>query len=129
MGLLYFIVLILLMTQSAHDTWTTERGRAIAYVVLGFVFVCDIIIRLLGLGFTSFRRSYWNWYDVIIMGGVIGTSLSHVLMPSASHAHAQLQKLFVTAITLKLIQRSDSLDLLFKTAVGSVPAIIALFLL
>ena len=99
------------------------------YSVLGFVFACDLLIRLIGLGVSSFRRSYWNWYDIIVIGGVLGTSISHALRPSASQVHSQLQKIFVTGITLKLIQRSDSLDLLFKTAVGSVPAIIALFLL
>ena len=62
MSVLYLVVLVLLMSQSFSDTWHTEQARSIVYSVLGFVFACDLLIRLIGLGVSSFRRSYWNWY-------------------------------------------------------------------
>ncbi|WFD25877.1 calcium channel protein [Malassezia nana] len=129
MTLLYCVVLIMLMSQTNDDSMAANRGRSIAYSALSMVFLFDVAIRLIGLGFSSFRRSYWNLYDVIVMTGVLSTSISRAVFPDSSQVHAQLQKIFLTCVTLKLVQRSDALNLLFKTGVGSVPAILALFLL
>ncbi|WFD22706.1 calcium channel protein [Malassezia equina] len=127
--LLYCVVLIMLMSQTNDDSTAADRGRSIAYSALSIVFLFDIVVRFIGLGFTSFRRSYWNLYDVIVMAGVFSTSVSRSIFPDSSQVHAQLQKIFLTCVTLKLVQRSDALNLLFKTGIGSVPAILALFLL
>lgn len=126
---LYCVVLIMLMSQTNNDSTAVDRGRSIAYSALSIVFLFDIVVRFIGLGFTSFRRSYWNLYDVIVMAGVFSTSVSRSIFPDSSQVHAQLQKIFLTCVTLKLVQRSDALNLLFKTGIGSVPAILALFLL
>ncbi|KOS15414.1 cch1-calcium channel (alpha subunit) [Malassezia pachydermatis] len=129
MTLLYCIVLVLLMSQTNAETQGEDRGRSIAYSIIAVVFLFDIVIRCYGLGLHSFRRSYWNWYDIFVMAGTFATSISRAIYPSSSQVHAQLQKIFLTGVTLKLFQRSDALDLLFKTAVSSIPAIVALFLL
>lgn len=125
----YFIMFILLMSQTYGDSVGVERGRSIAYALIGFACLADIVVRLVGLGFNSFRRSLWNWYDVIVTVGVLCTSIPSTLYPNTSQVHAQLLKIFCTGVTLKLVQRSDAMNQLFKTAVGSLPAIIALFLL
>jgi len=129
MTLLYCVVLVMLMSQTNDDSKATDRGRSIAYSALSVVFLFDVFVRFIGLGFSSFRRSYWNLYDVIVMAGVFSTSISRSIFPDSSQVHAQLQKIFLTCVTLKLVQRSDALNLLFKTGIGSVPAILALFLL
>lgn len=129
MTLLHCVVLVMLMSQTNDDSMAVDRGRSIAYSALSVVFLFDILVRFIGLGFTSFRRSYWNLYDVIVMAGVFSTSISRSVFPNSSQVHAQLQKIFLTCVTLKLVQRSDALNLLFKTGIGSIPAILALFLL
>lgn len=129
MALLYCVVLVLLMSQTNDESLAKDRALSIAFAVLACVFLFDLVVRLIGLGFTSFRRSYWNCYDAVIMTGALVTSILRIVNPSQSDAHAQLQKIFLTGVTLKLVQRSDALDLLFKTAVGSLPAIVALFVL
>ena len=128
MTIMHLCLLVVLVTQRYEDPPWAERVRSIIYTVLAVVYLVDILVRFIGLGFSSFARNLWNWYDVVVMAGVMGTSIP-LAVTQGSQVHAQLQKIFLTGVALKLVQRNDSLNQLFKTAIGSVPAIFSLFLL
>ncbi|GAA5884714.1 hypothetical protein JCM6882_005364 [Rhodosporidiobolus microsporus] len=118
---LYCLNILVLCTQAE----TTSGGDdARNYIFLGFtlLYAVDIAVRITGLG-TSFFRSGWSLYDLVVVVGTVGTTIP-ILIGATSQTVIQLQKLFLVAIVLKLAQRNNSLNQLFKTAAASLPAIL-----
>ena len=87
------------------------------------VYVIDIMVRWFGLGFRSFKANGWNIFDVIVATGALVTTVVDRL-GTTSFLLDQLQKLFLVSIAFKLVQRTNSLNQLFKTAVY-VPIVLA----
>jgi hypothetical protein len=91
------------------------------FLVLTFIYIIDTIIRLVGLGWRSFRASGWNRFDSLASGGAFLTTLvvrfGSGRVGNGEFVIQQLQKLFLVSIAFKLIQRTNSLNKLFKTAV------------
>lgn len=85
-----------------------------------FVYIIDVVVRLFGLGWGSFRANGWNLFDIIVAGGSFITTLV-VRFGSGGFAIQQLQKLFFVSIAFKLVQRTNALNMLFKTAVYALP--------
>ena len=85
---------------------------------MGFatVFLSDVLIRFVGLGWKSFRANGWNIFDAIV---VIGSILTTVLLyiGATGFEPRQAQKIFLVCIAFKLVQKLDGLNRLFKTAV------------
>jgi len=84
--------------------------------VISGVVILDATIRGYGLGWRSFRANGWNIFDAIVGLGSLVTTLV-VRFWSKEGIFTTLQKLFIVAIAFKLVQRADSLNKLFKTAV------------
>lgn len=111
----------------------SESQLDLTFLVLTVLYAVDLVVRFIGLGPKSFRSNGWNLFDVIVITGSFATTIP-ALQASASgvegnQASKQVQKLFLVAVALKLVQRLDSLNQLFKTSVASLPAIGNLFLL
>lgn len=79
------------------------------------IYLFDTLIRFYGLGWHSFRANGWNLFDIIIAGGSFTTNF---IVRSGAHGFVieQLLKLFLVSIAFKLVQRTNSLNKLFKTA-------------
>ncbi|GAA5915927.1 hypothetical protein JCM5296_002066 [Sporobolomyces johnsonii] len=122
---LYLLNIIVLMTQA---TTTAVADEARNYVFLGFtlLYLADIAVRITGLGWISFAQNGWNLYDVVVVGGTLATTLP-ILAGTSNQVAIQLQKLFLVSIVFKLVQRSDALTQLQKTAAASLPAILNIF--
>ena len=86
------------------------------FIFVTAVYVIDIIIRLYGLGWSSYSANGWNTFDIIVAGGSLITTVV-VRAHGGGFAVQQLQKLFLTTMAFKLVQRTNSLNKLFKTAV------------
>jgi hypothetical protein len=72
------------------------------------MFVLDVLVRLFGLGWWSFRSNGWNMFDFVVASGNLITT---------RFGNQQLQKIFLVCIAFKLVQRSDALNKLFKIVV------------
>ena len=129
MTLVPLVTFILLTTQYYGEPEWADFVRNGIYCGICFIQITDLVVRVVGLGWYSFRRSLWNLYDIAVVAGVLTTTVIMLARSGGDEVTVQLQKIFLTALTLKLIQRSDSLNQLFTTALGSVPAILSLFLL
>lgn len=86
------------------------------FFAITLIYGVDIIVRWYGLGFRSFKANGWNIFDVIVAFGAFATTVI-IRLESKSFLIAQLQKLFLVSIAFKLVQRTNSLNQLFKTAV------------
>ncbi|KAI8049930.1 Ion transport protein-domain-containing protein [Syncephalis plumigaleata] len=75
-----------------------------------------VIIKLYGLGFKKWRKNRWNIFDLVVISGALITIFADIVV--------QVQKLFLVAIAFKLVQQIESLQMLFKTLMASVPSII-----
>ena len=80
------------------------------------IYSVDTLVRFFGLGWRSFTANGWNVFDFIVAGGSLLTTFI-VDFGSSGYAIEQLQKLFLTSIAFKLVQRTNSLNKFFKTAV------------
>ncbi|TDL23428.1 hypothetical protein BD410DRAFT_897507 [Rickenella mellea] len=107
------------------DGWFVEDNFFAAITLL---YVVDILVRWFGLGFHSFKANGWNIFDVIVAVGALTTTII-IRVGSQSFLIAQLQKLFLVSIAFKLVQRTNSLNQLFKTAMASLPIILSILAL
>ncbi|KAH9475037.1 Calcium-channel protein cch1 [Psilocybe cubensis] len=124
--LLFVLHIIALMTQSFSTTANlAETFRNDFFLALMFIFLVDVFIRWFGLGWRSFRANGWNLFDMVVASGSFITTLI-VRFGHSGYGTQQLQKLFLVSIAFKLVQRTNSLNMLFKTAVSSLPVIFSL---
>ncbi|PCH34579.1 hypothetical protein WOLCODRAFT_106220 [Wolfiporia cocos MD-104 SS10] len=125
MTILFTLHVLVLMTQTLGTTSIYDAIREDFFLLVTFFYMTDTAIRLSGLGLISFFSNGWNIFDLIVAAGSLLTTLI-VRSSSSGSAMEQLQKLFVTLIAFKLVQRTDSLNKFFKTAVASLPTIMSL---
>ncbi|KII90373.1 hypothetical protein PLICRDRAFT_173801 [Plicaturopsis crispa FD-325 SS-3] len=125
MTLLFIVHIFALMTQTFTVQSIADSIRNDFFLVLTFVYVIDITVRFTGLGWRSFRANGWNMFDIAVGGGSFATTLI-VRFGSPGFVVQQLQKLFLVSIAFKLVQRTNSLNTLFKTAMASLPVILSL---
>ncbi|KAJ6629913.1 Ion transport protein-domain-containing protein [Mycena sp. CBHHK59/15] len=125
MTLLFIAHIIILMTQTFSTQTVADELRNDFFLASTSAYVIDVLVRLFGLGWRSFRSNGWNVFDILVAGGSFVTTLI-VRFGTIGFATQQLQKLFLVCIAFKLVERTDSLNKLFKTAVASLPVILSL---
>ncbi|KAF8509855.1 Ion transport protein-domain-containing protein [Hysterangium stoloniferum] len=133
MTVLYILHIILLMQVHINHIEFAPHCFSRLFkdqLFLGFssIYVVDITVRFVGLGWSSFRANGWNIFDILVVTGSIATTIP-ILAGSTGFAIQQLQKLFLVSIAFKLVQRNDSLNQLFKTSISSLPVILSLLVL
>ncbi|KAF9650402.1 hypothetical protein BDM02DRAFT_3185438 [Thelephora ganbajun] len=128
MTFLYVLHVFALMTQSYAASSVIDDIRNDFFLAISGVVILDAAIRGYGLGWHSFCANGWNIFDAIVGLGSLITTLV-VRFWSKEGIFTTLQKLFIVAIAFKLVQRADSLNKLFKTAVSSLPVILSLMAL
>lgn len=86
------------------------------FLAFALIYAVDTIIRFYGLGWRSFNANRWNLFDVVISAGALFTTAASFVYDDVGHVMQQARKLFLVAAAFKLVQRVDSLNKLFKTA-------------
>lgn len=86
------------------------------FIGVSLIYVFDVVVRFIGLGFSSFKANGWNIFDLIVAGGSLVTVVVAQVNGQLGFVMSQLQKLFLVSIAFKLVQRTNSLNKLFKTA-------------
>jgi len=95
---------------------TDHRSTDLVFMGFSPIFLFDVLIKFIGLRWKSFRANGWNMFDAVVVPGAIFTTI--LLLNSVGGFGArQAQKLFLVCIAFKLVQKLDSLNRLFKTAV------------
>ncbi|KAH8105357.1 Ion transport protein-domain-containing protein [Cristinia sonorae] len=122
---LFVVHVVALMTQTFSTEAAFDEVRNDFFILVTAVYVVDIIVRLYGLGWNSYSANGWNIFDVFVAGGSLVTTVV-VRAHGGGFAVQQLQKLFLTTMAFKLVQRTNSLNKLFKTSVASLPVIVSL---
>ncbi|CAG7939326.1 unnamed protein product [Penicillium nalgiovense] len=115
--------LLLLVVEYYPEPAWWEMVRSIIFLVFTLVYVANVFIRLIGLGWHRFSRSSWDLYSLIAVPGAFVTSILDISYNENSHAVVELNKLFLVSVALLLIPRNNQLDQLFKTAAASVSVI------
>lgn len=115
--------LLLLVAEFNNEPswWTTTREYVFLLFIL--IYITNITIRIVGLGWTRFRRSSWDLYSLVAVSGAFIATLALLIADTGADTYVQLHKIFLVAIVLLLIPRNDALDQLFKTAAASLPVI------
>ncbi|KAJ7906586.1 Ion transport protein-domain-containing protein [Mycena leptocephala] len=125
MSLVFVVHIIVLMTQTFSTQHVVDELRNDFFLASTSIYVVDVLVRLFGLGWRSFRSNGWNVFDFVVAGGSFITTLI-VRFGTIGFVVQQLQKLFLVCIAFKLVERTNSLNKLFKTAVASLPVIFSL---
>ncbi|KAJ2913591.1 hypothetical protein MD484_g6822, partial [Candolleomyces efflorescens] len=125
MTVLFILHIIALMSQAFTNNVIAERLRNSFFLVLMAFYILDVLVRLFGLRWRSFKANGWNLFDLVVAHGSFITLLI-VQFGQSGFVITQLQKLFLVSIAFKLVQRTNSLNMLFKTAVSSLPVILSL---
>lgn len=114
--------LLLLCLEYYPEPWQWGRTRDFVFLILTLIYIANITVRIVGLGWTRFRRSSWDIYSLFAVFGTFATTIL-LLTNFNERVYVQLHKLFLVSITLLLIPRNNQLDQLFKTAAASVGSI------
>ncbi|KAL1953208.1 hypothetical protein VTO42DRAFT_3392 [Malbranchea cinnamomea] len=114
--------LVLLVLEYYPEVAWWDRTRDFLFLALTIIFMANVIVRLVGLTWSRFRRSSWDLYSVLSISGTFVTTLLS-LIGRENRTFEKLHKLFLVSITLLLIPRNNQLDQLFKTAAASFTAI------
>ncbi|KAF6754799.1 high-affinity cell membrane calcium channel [Ephemerocybe angulata] len=125
MTVLFLFHIIALMSQAFSNNKVAERIRTTFFLVLMSFYILDVYVRLYGLRWRSYKANGWNLFDLVVSHGSFIT-LIIVQSGQGGFVINQLQKLFLVSIAFKLVQRTNSLNMLFKTAVSSLPVILSL---
>lgn len=121
--LVLHLTLLLLEYYPEPEWWS--KIRDLIFLLFTLIYIVNIVIRIVGLGWTRFRRSSWDVFSLVAVFGAFATSLVLVTQ-SKEETFVQLHKYFLVGIVLLLIPRNDALDQLFKTAAASLTTIINL---
>jgi hypothetical protein len=117
--LVVHLLLLVLEYYPEPNWWVTTR--TILFFAFMFVYIANVLIRLIGLGWHRFSRSSWDLYSLLAVPGAFITILLDLSYPT--QVVLELNKLFLVSIALLLIPRNNQLDQLFKTAAASLPVI------
>ncbi|KAG2356552.1 Ion transport protein-domain-containing protein, partial [Suillus spraguei] len=121
----FVLQIIVLMTQTFTVNVAVAQFQDDFSLIITMMYVIDIAVRFYGVGWRSFRANGWNLFDVLVASGSFITTL--VVRFGYTHfVVEQLQKLFLVSIAFKLVQRTNSLNQLFKTVMASLPVILNL---
>lgn len=115
--------LVLLLSEYSNEPSFWSRTRDALFFAFNMLYVANVAIRIIGLGWSRFRRSSWDLYSLVVVPGAFGTTLALLITNTEVQAYVQLYKVFLVAIVLLLIPRNDALDQLFKTAAASLTKI------
>lgn len=118
--LVFHVVLLCLEWYPSPGLWL--RTRDFIFLALTVFYIANIIIRIIGLSWSRFRRSSWDLYSIASVSGTIVTTVL-LLSNFQQRDYVQLHKLFLVSIALLLIPRNNQLDQLFKTAAASLTPI------
>ncbi|KAJ7435576.1 Ion transport protein-domain-containing protein [Mycena galericulata] len=121
MSIVFVLHIIVLM-------WVMLSSHYAFFLVSTSIYIVYVAVRLFGLGWRSFHSNGWNVFDIVVAVGSFSTTLI-IRFGSVGFATQRLQKLFLVCIAFKLVERTNSLNKLFKTAVASLPSIVSLLML
>ncbi|KAF2761827.1 calcium-channel protein CCH1 [Pseudovirgaria hyperparasitica] len=113
---------VLLCTEYYPGVLLWDRVRDLIFLFFVFIYTANIIIRIVGLTWTRFRKSSWDLFSLVAVTAALVTS---ILLLSNLHnrTYTQLHKFSLVGIALLIIPRNNALDQLFKTAAASLPSI------
>lgn len=120
-GVLVFHLVLLLSEFYTEPLWW-KRTRDSLFLAFTLIYIANIVVRIVGLGWTRFRRSSWDLFSLVAVTGTLATSILF-LTNTMQDTYIQLHKFFLVALVLLLIPRNDALDQLFKTAAASLTTI------
>ncbi|KAI9804295.1 MAG: calcium channel protein [Piccolia ochrophora] len=123
--LVLFVHLVLLVMEFYPVIAWWDRLRDFIFLAFTVFYIINIIVRIIGLTWTRFRRSSWDLYSIFAVGGTFITTMLR-LSNLEQTTYEQVHKLFLVSIALLLIPRNNQLDQLFKTAAASLTAIVNL---
>ncbi|KAG6015069.1 hypothetical protein E4U54_004335 [Claviceps lovelessii] len=115
--------LVLLMVEFSSEPFWWTKSREVMFLVFILIYLGNITIRIVGLGWARFRKSAWDLYSLVTVSGAFLATMALMIANSKADASVQLHKCFLVAIVLLLIPRNDALDQLFKTAAASLTII------
>ncbi|KAF8867049.1 BcCCH1, calcium channel protein [Acephala macrosclerotiorum] len=110
--------LILLLVEYYPEPEGWDEARTYVFLAFTVFYAANVIVRIIGLSWSRFRRSSWDLFALCAVSGTLVTTVL-LLTSFGEQSYIQLHKLFLVAIVLLLIPRNDALDQLFKTAAAS----------
>ncbi|OQO05020.1 hypothetical protein B0A48_08040 [Cryoendolithus antarcticus] len=117
--------LALLCTEYYPEPKWWSITRDIIFMAFTLLYIANIVIRIIGLSWTRFRKSAWDVFSLIAVSATfIFTVLLWVNLENTNFA--QVHKIFLVSLALLLIPRNNQLDQLFKTAAASLTSIVNL---
>ncbi|KAJ7078435.1 Ion transport protein-domain-containing protein [Mycena belliarum] len=125
MTFVFIVHIVVLMSQTFSIQHVVDELRNDFFLASTSIYIIDVLVRMFGLGILSFRSNGWNVFDMVVAAGSLITTLI-VRFGNFGFLTQQLQKLFLVCIAFKLVERTNNLNKLFKTAVASLPIIFSL---
>jgi hypothetical protein len=119
MTLVLVFHLILLLVEYYPEPHGWDVARIYVFFAFTLFYMSNIVVRIVGLSWSRFRRSSWDVFSLFAITGTLVSTIILLVDKDRRQTYIQLHKLFLVAVVLLLIPRNDALDQLFKTAAAS----------
>jgi voltage-dependent calcium channel len=113
--------LVLLMLGFYPQVGWWEQTRRALFLLFTLFYLANLFIRIVGLGWRRFRRSWWDLFSLVVIPGALTTTILAFIF--GTEVFEEVNSLFLDAVVFLLIPRNKQLDQLFKTAAASLTAI------
>lgn len=115
--------LLLLVLEFRNEPAWWSKCRSLIFLAFILFYMANIGIRIIGLGWSRFRRSSWDLFSLAVVFPAFCSTIVTLSVSNGRDTATQVHKIFLVAIVLLLIPRNDALDQLFKTAAASLTVI------
>ena len=121
--LVLHVIALLLECFPSYDS--LNQFRTLIYMIASSMFFVNSIMLFTGQGFSTFMQYKWNIFNLVVSLGAFGTTTgSYFLDPNSPLIN--INKLFLVAILVFVIPRSNRLSQLLRFASASLPSLISL---
>ncbi|CAI5758731.1 unnamed protein product [Candida verbasci] len=125
LNIILFFHVVALLAECFPSSSGLNTFRTVIYEIASISFFLNAVMLLIGQGFKTFFHYRWNVFNFLIsFGAFITTQISFKIEPNSPFFN--FNKLFLVAILLFIIPRSDRLSQLLRFASASLPSLIAL---
>lgn len=96
----------------------------LANSVFGFIFLSEVVLKLIGLGAKQYVASWWNVFDSsVVFVNTASSFISYLLINSGRKIDVTILRVFRIARVFRIVKTSKGLRTLFKTLIISLPSL------
>ncbi|KAI9028890.1 Ion transport protein-domain-containing protein [Phycomyces nitens] len=115
--------ILIFASEHIHQPLWLTRLQNTLYILFFVLYFVEVIIKLIGFGYSKWASTKWNIYDISVLFLIFITTVAKSLVKDTTFLDIPY-KLLCVGVAFRLAKRSESLDTLFQAIQKAFPSII-----